>query len=108
MNLGTEIRRALRASFPDTRFSVRKQAGRMELWYTVDWTDGPADYRVEEVAAGFDSVITQRKISPEFRARIDSAMHREGRIWVGEAAEMAIADYDEHSVRRRITRLTDA
>lgn len=49
------IRRALRESFPATRFSVTMQRGSAYGWIDVIWTDGPTWREVEAITSGFES-----------------------------------------------------
>lgn len=44
------IRQALKASFPTTKFSVRKGTGTAATWIDISWTDGPTIPAVEKVA----------------------------------------------------------
>lgn len=43
------IRQALKASFPTTKFSVRKSTGTASTWIDISWTDGPTIPAVEAV-----------------------------------------------------------
>lgn len=56
------IRKALKAAFPETKFSVRSDSYSMGASVYVSWTDGPTSTQVSEITdpyngAGFDSMI---------------------------------------------------
>lgn len=51
----TEVRKALRAAFPGTKFSVRMDRGTAYGWMRCDWTDGPTVDQVTPLLARFES-----------------------------------------------------
>lgn len=48
-----EMRKALRAAFPATKFSVRMARGSAHGWMDVSWVDGPTEAQVRPVVEGF-------------------------------------------------------
>lgn len=49
------IRKALRDSYPGTKFSVRMSHGTGHGWLSVSWSDGPTEDDVLDVTAAFQS-----------------------------------------------------
>lgn len=52
---GDAIRRALRASFPGVKFSLRGSRGTGHGWFSLSWTDGPTSWQVDALTNGFRS-----------------------------------------------------
>lgn len=48
------VRQALKAAFPDTKFSVRSESYSMGASITVRWVDGPSAKAVEAVVNGYE------------------------------------------------------
>ena len=44
------IRKDLKAAFPTSKFSVRKNTGTASAWLSVSWEDGPTSNEVRAVA----------------------------------------------------------
>ncbi len=64
------IRRDLKATFPGTKFSVRKGNGTASAWIDVAWTDGPNDDMVRTITDSYKQasspvvgVCLERRIS---------------------------------------------
>lgn len=93
------VRKALRAEYPDARFSVRMATGTAHGWLDVSWTDGPRDGAVRDFVARFESsrfdgmtdsytntgnsawnccgINTHRSYSDEFIARTDAMIQHD-------------------------------
>lgn len=83
---GAALRRALKARFPDARFSVRSTRSSTALHVEVRWTDGPTAPEVTEVTSRFEgnqvvdgqlvhygcTILVERAYSPAMQAKIEA------------------------------------
>ena len=86
-----EIRKALKAEYPDTKFSVTIKRGGLDDAISIKWMDLPSIESVEQItshyrkvdkcefsgdilAGGNTYVRTTQELSEEFRNRIDSTL----------------------------------
>lgn len=92
------LRKALRAAFPDVKFSLRHYG--IHYGYDLSWTEGPTEAQVGPVIVankGDNDVHTTRKISQGFD------------VWAQSMVDgYNPYDYDKYAERARILRTTDA
>jgi hypothetical protein len=113
------VRKALKARFPDTKFSVRTDVYAGGASVRVGWTDGPTDSEVQEVTqayagAGFDGMI-DLKVYAQHWLHPDGTVtlaHREGTTGsfveiigdpIGPKAELVSFGADYIPTQRRIS-----